>query len=188
MRKMVVVAVREYLAAVRTKAFVISLVIMPVMMGGSIVVQWLLRDYRDIETKKFAVIDRTTGERLLEPIRQIVEEYNRTQINDPQTKKQVQPRFLVEAEAPSADTPEAIAEQRADLSERVRKGELFGFLEIGSDVLQPTSPADSLKESHAIRYQSNRPTKRKFPPADARKAASGHSGPSLRRGAFAGVA
>jgi ABC-2 type transport system permease protein len=163
MRKMLVIAVREYLAAVRTKAFVVSLVIMPVMMGGSLVVQWLLRDYRDIETKKFAVIDRTKNARLFGPIARIVEEYNQTHIYDPETKKQIQPRFLVAQEAASADTPEAIAEQRADLSERVRKGELFGFLDIGPDVLEPASPANVLKESHVIRYQSNRPTNESFP-------------------------
>ena len=39
MRKMLVVAVREYQAAVRTKAFIISIVAMPVMMMGSIVIQ-----------------------------------------------------------------------------------------------------------------------------------------------------
>jgi ABC-2 type transport system permease protein len=163
MRKMLVVAVREYLAAVRTKAFVVSLVIMPIMMGGSIVVQWLLRDYHDIETKRFAVVDRTPGARLSGPIQKIVEEYNGTRINNPATNKQVQPRFLLEAIAPSADTPEAIAEQRADLSERVRKGELFGFLDVGPDVLEPASPGNGPTERQRIRYQSNRPTNESFP-------------------------
>ena len=37
MRKMIVVAVREYQAAVKTKAFLVTLVLMPVMMGGGVV-------------------------------------------------------------------------------------------------------------------------------------------------------
>ena len=54
--------------SVRTKAFIISLVVMPVMMGGSLLVQWLLKDYRDNETKKFAVIDRTPNAQLVENV------------------------------------------------------------------------------------------------------------------------
>ncbi len=75
----------------------------------------------------------------------------------------MQPFFRVEAVAPSADTPEAMAGQRADLSERVRNGELFGFLDIGPDVLQPPSLADDAEDRHGIRYQSNRPTNESFP-------------------------
>ncbi len=37
MRKAFVIAAREYRAAVRTKAFLVSLVLMPVMMCGGIV-------------------------------------------------------------------------------------------------------------------------------------------------------
>ena len=43
MRKVWVIAARDYNAAVRTKAFLIGLLIMPVMMGGSLVMQWLLQ-------------------------------------------------------------------------------------------------------------------------------------------------
>jgi len=159
MRKMLVIAVREYLAAVRTKAFVIGLVIMPILMGGSIVVQWLLKDFHDIQEKHFVVVDRTPGAQLLEPIQKIVADYNETQTHDPQTCKQVQPCFHVRSEPPS----EASKAQRADLSERVRKGELFGFLDIGSEVLLPSTPKNAAEEKRSIRYQSNRPTNESFP-------------------------
>ena len=39
MHKIRVIAAREYSAAVRTKAFIISLLVMPILMGGSILVQ-----------------------------------------------------------------------------------------------------------------------------------------------------
>ncbi|HWG41465.1 MAG TPA: ABC transporter permease [Gemmataceae bacterium] len=159
MRKMLVIAVREYLAAVRTKAFIIGLVIMPILMGGSVVVQWLLKDFHDIKEKHFIVVDRTPGAQLVGPIKDIVKDYNETQTHDPQTGKQVQPRFDVQSEPPS----EAIDEQRVDLSDRVATGELFGFLDIGPDVLEASSAADARKESHSIRYQSNRPTNESFP-------------------------
>ncbi len=43
MRKVIVIAVREYQAAVKTKTFVISVLAMPVFMGGSILVQHMLK-------------------------------------------------------------------------------------------------------------------------------------------------
>ncbi len=47
MRKVWIIAVREYLAAVRTKAFIISLSLMPVLMGGSIVMQIIFKKIED---------------------------------------------------------------------------------------------------------------------------------------------
>jgi hypothetical protein len=132
MRKVLVIAAREYNAAVRTKAFVISLLIMPLMMGGSILMQWLLRDFRDLKDKRFAVVDRTPGARLYPAIQAAVGGYEKGVV-DPGTNKQVKPHFVVDPVEPS----EPIEDLRAQLSERVRKGELFGFLEIGPQVLEP---------------------------------------------------
>src|SRR5262245_27142132 len=144
MHKMMIIAVREYLAAVRTKAFIISLIVMPILMGGSAFMQWLLSDFHDTGPKTFAVVDRTPGEQLFEKIKKIAEEYKN-------------PPFKIEQVAPS----EKSDEQRAELSERVRKGELFGFLDIGAEVLEPpTSEVDD--DKHRIRYQSNRPTNQTF--------------------------
>jgi len=161
MRKMFVVAVREYLAAVRTKAFLVTLIIMPVLMSGSILVQWLLRDYHDTKTKKFAVIDRTPGARLYPAIEKTVQAYNDRTI-DPNTHKPILPRFDLEQTPASENTAEAIEQQRLELSERVRKGDLFGFLDIAAEVLEP-GHGEAGKQEHLIRYQSNRPTNLEFP-------------------------
>jgi ABC-2 type transport system permease protein len=154
---MLVVALREYLAAVRTKAFIVSLVIMPILMSGSALMQWLLRDYHDTKTKHFAIIDRTPGERIYPLVEKVVQGYN----DSPQTREGKQPRFEVEKVAPGADTDEAKKEQRVELSERVRKGELFGFLDIGADVLKPAPPGTT-DDRYLLRYQSNRPTNQEF--------------------------
>ncbi len=188
MRKVLVIAVREYLAAVRTKAFLISLIILPVMMGGSVAVQFLLKNQVDTREKRFAVVDRTPREQLYPLLAEAAERRNQQAIFDPQTHKQVQPVFTFERVQPSADTPEAINQQRYELSERVRRSELFGFLEIGAEVFHPgrgpsvataanaTVPVDpealqALIESsgagpgsgRAVRYQSNSPTYDAFP-------------------------
>lgn len=154
MRKILVVAIREYNAAVRTKAFLIGLLIMPLMMGGSLIIQRLLRDFRDTAPKKFAVIDRTPGEKVLKSLEQAVKAYN-AQTRDPSTNKQVKPEFILERIDPPRDNPEAVNALRQVLSDRVRKGDLFGFIEIGPAAASFKKPDDASKAE--IRYQSQRP-------------------------------
>jgi ABC-2 type transport system permease protein len=155
---MLVVALREYLAAVRTKAFIVSLVIMPILMGGSAVMQWLLKDYHDTKPKHFAIIDRTANEQIYPLVDKAIQKYN----DAPETKEGKRPRFEIAKVAPSADDEYAKKEQRADLSELVRKGEYFGFLDVGADVLKP-APTGTEEDRYFLRYQSNRPTSQEFP-------------------------
>ena len=145
MRKVFVIAGREYNAAVKTKAFLISLVVLPVLIGGAVFMQWMLKDQVDTTEKRFAVIDRTPNEKLVAALATASEAWNKTRLLN-QTGRQTKPAFVIERVAPSTDKPEAIAQQRFDLSERVRQGALFGFLEIGGRVLEP---ADSVQKSSA---------------------------------------
>lgn len=174
MRKILIVARREYLAAVRTKAFLIGLLSMPIMMFGSILMQTMLKDQVDLADKRYAVVDRTPGAKVVPVIEAAARQRNTTQVYDPKTKTQTSPKFLVETVAPSATTPEAMAAQRFDLSERVRKKDLVGFLEIGPDALEPSKgELPSLdprgrrlkppEEGEAIRYQTNTPLDSDFP-------------------------
>ncbi len=155
MRKMWVIAVREYNAAVRTKAFVLSLVIMPLMMGGSIVVQWLLRDFRDVEEKTFAVIDRSSDRLYQGAVQQAVADHNNK-------ARGVKPTFKIEeVELPPNVDRTKLEEKRAELAERVRKGELSGFLEIGPRIAEAAK--DDKDEERIVRYQSNRLVQMEFP-------------------------
>jgi ABC-2 type transport system permease protein len=170
MRKALVIAAREYNAAVKTKAFLISLVVFPVLIGGAAAMQWMLKDQVDTSEKRFAVIDRTPHENLAAKLTAAAEDWNTTKIRD-QSGRQTKPIFLIERVAPSADQPEAIAQQRFDLSERVREGTLFGFLEIGGRVFESPAAMSGLPEADedsatalptgddrlAIRYQSSSP-------------------------------
>src|SRR5262245_3289060 len=92
MRKVVVVALREYNAAVRTKTFLIGLLMMPRMMGGSILAQLLPNKYRDTSEKRFAVVDRTPGAVLLPALEKAVADYNAA----PETQKKDRPPFAIE--------------------------------------------------------------------------------------------
>ena len=66
MHKIAIIARREYQALVRTKAFIISLVIMPVFMFGGIFIQKFLAGRIDVGEKKVVVLDGTG--RLFEPL------------------------------------------------------------------------------------------------------------------------
>ena len=155
MRKIMVVAVREYQAAVRTKTFIISVVAMPIFMGGSIAVQTFMRDKVDTTDKKVAVLDHTGL--LYEAIAEAARERNNSAIfkGEGEQLKKVRPRFLLEkAEATSQD-PERIV---FDFSERVRNKDIFAFVIIGPDVVEPGDDASLAR----VAYHSNSPTYEDF--------------------------
>lgn len=151
MRKIFVVAFREYQAAVRTKAFILSMVMMPLLMGGSFLIQLLLRDRVDIRDKKLAVLDQSGA--LFDALQRAAEARNEKDIfrEEGETRKQTRPRFLLDkVDSLSDDLQEAALK----LSESVRAGSIFAFLIIGPDVFEPgADPARA-----AIHYHSNTPT------------------------------
>lgn len=129
MYKAFVIARREYLAMVGAKAFLISLAMMPVFMLGGALVPKLLGERLDVTAKKIALLDQT-GE-LTEPLQQAVDTYNQQATRDAETGKQIAPEFVLE----HVNAAEITDELRLDLSDRVRRGELYAFLEIPSEVL-----------------------------------------------------
>lgn len=130
MRKTLLIAIREYNAAVRTKAFIVSVVLMPILMGGGIVAQRLLKGQVDTSDKKLAVVDRSglVAERIVAA----AAHRNQTETSD-DTGKRVKPAYVIEIIPPDHDDPQG---QSLALSERVRKGELHAHLEIGANVLE----------------------------------------------------
>src|ERR1035437_4532257 len=56
---MLLVARRDYLATVRTKAFLIGLVVAPLLFGGSILGLALFKDRADLKDRRIAVVDAT---------------------------------------------------------------------------------------------------------------------------------
>jgi ABC-2 type transport system permease protein len=145
MRKTLMIAKREYKAAVRSKAFLVSVVAMPVLMGGSILAMALLEDRVDTKDKRIVVMDRS--EQVLPYLMEAAQEHNETEIFDEETGEQRRPAYLLEPLASDAADPQA---QRMALSERVRAHELHAFLELGSSVLDPTADP----EEAYVRYYS----------------------------------
>ena len=144
MSRILVVATSEFHAAVRTKAFIIGVIAMPLFMGGALAIQYVLQDRVDTEDRPFAVVDSTGV--LYESIEAAARERNErlTGSDGEPTGSRYFPT-LVEAEGKSAE------ELRLELSEKVRRDELFAFVEIPAVVLDESERA-------TIRYYSEQAT------------------------------
>lgn len=174
MSKIWSVALREYRVNVRSKGFLIGVFLMPVFMGGGIGLQALMEKRGDTSIKTVAIIDRT-GE-LFESLREAAERRNQSEIFDPETGRQKEPTFALVNEAPSKNDASS---QRLALSEKVREGSLFAFVEIEKSVFEPKAEpaaanmgisreavklgAGGLNSECDIRYYSNQNTYRDLP-------------------------
>jgi ABC-2 type transport system permease protein len=148
MRKILWLARREFLATVKTKGFIIGLIAMPLLACGSVIIMALTHDKVDIADKHLAIIDRSgvVAERIID----VVDERNTNDIFTETGGEQIKPAYILEIVKPNNDSPE---EQRLTLSNRVRNGELYAFLDIGADVLHPEK-GDSI--TNRITYHAKR--------------------------------
>lgn len=134
MGKALTVARTEYLRAVRTKGFVIGVILMPVLMSGGWIASKISEEAADVADRRFAVVDRS-GLVLPELLRRAAER-DRDGIWDPGApREQARPRFVPEEHRPAHGEDPVVA-----LSDRVRADEIFGFLVVGADVLAPPPP------------------------------------------------
>jgi ABC-2 type transport system permease protein len=132
MRKIFVIALREYRSAVKTKSFIISLILVPVLMGGSLAVSILTEDKVDTADKKYVVLDHS--QLFSEALQQRVRQHNESEIFKPGTQERIRPTYSLEFLNPESSE---LLNQKHELSEKVRSKELAGFLEIGPSVLHP---------------------------------------------------
>ncbi|MBV9126195.1 MAG: ABC transporter permease, partial [Planctomycetes bacterium] len=166
MRKILVIAVREYLAAIRTRSFLISLVILPLLMVGSALIQIFLKNLEDTHVKVYAVVDRTPGEQLFPVLQEAARRRGQQRPPEPAAGASDLAAFTLERMSPGGEDPEAATRQHLELSEAVRQGKLAGFLEIGADVFQGSRRESSSPEAddpEALRYQSKAPALDAFP-------------------------
>jgi ABC-2 type transport system permease protein len=151
MRKTIVVALRDYKTAVKTKAFLIGLLMMPLMFGGGILVQIVFRNNNDIRDKRVAVVDYTG--QLFDGLDRATNIRNQTLIYEGEgtARKQIQPRYIMEKVDPGANDA---AHMSLALSDRVRKKEIFAFVIIDRTALEPGGgPIRSV-----VNYHSESPT------------------------------
>ena len=153
MRKVFAIAGAEYRSVVLTKSFLFSLLIPFLLYGGMILAGVFLGDKTDLEDRVLVLVDQT-GE-LHEPLRQANAERNRGS-SVLRNGKQVGPKFIIESYGPGP-FPESKA-LLLELSDRVRKDDIFAFAIIGKDYLDPEGGKDDF-----IHYFSNSPTFSRLP-------------------------
>jgi ABC-2 type transport system permease protein len=129
--KISVVARREYKALVRTKAFIISLIAMPLFSVGAVAIQAILQQHVDTSEKKIVVIDGTN--RLFEPLAAMAKVRNEMEIVDKETGHPKRAPIMLEKL-----TDEHVDDDlRLKLSDQIRHNEIFAFVEIDADALKP---------------------------------------------------
>jgi ABC-2 type transport system permease protein len=142
MHKTVIVAQSEFSTLVRSKAFVLSVLLMPVIMVASVYLIRSTRDTTDTKDRRFAFVDYTGV--LAGPFLALTEAYNSGAAPGlPRTGA----RFLATEVKPDGRPPDEI---RLELSDKVRREELFAFVELPAEVLDPSSRAQ-------LRYYSDHP-------------------------------
>lgn len=140
MHKIFTLFKREYRAAVRTKSFIISLVLVPIMMGGGFAAIIIMENNVDTEAKHFTVIDRT-GE-FQGYLEEAVENRNKNDIIHERSGEQTDPVFMVDfAEFDQKDS----TGQQLALSNRVKSAELHAYIEIGPDFIHGNGPGAYLR-------------------------------------------
>ena len=140
MDKILTVASSEFGTLVRSKAFLFTLVLMPVVMAGSALLMRATKDATDTTARRFAFIDRSG---VAGPVLQAAAKARLATAS----AGAIAPFEPVEV--PFAGRPADAL--RIELSDRVRNKELFAFVEIAGDVADPDSAG-------GIRYYSDHPS------------------------------
>lgn len=139
MYKIVILALREYKASVKTKGFIIGLVVVPVLMMGGLFTYSIFGDKVDINSKNIAVIDHTG--KILPAIEEAANFYNETQVFDTSSGKQLRPKYIIESVAKNSEDEKA---QMITLSKRVKNKEIHAFVIIGENVIHPSQEGNSI--------------------------------------------
>ena len=116
MRRVLRIASREYVAAVKTKGFIIGLVLAPVLMGGGAIGLALLKGRIDLTDKQIAVIDRSGV--VVDALIAAARQRDTNTAYDAKTGRKLQPAYLIEPVPPDDTDPQL---QRVALSDRIRR-------------------------------------------------------------------
>lgn len=150
MRKVFTIALSEFQTAVRAKGFLIGILFMPVLFGVALQLQKIVDRQVDARARTLAVVD-DTGQ-LAPSLLVAVEAWNRGE-RDQGSTVTGGPQFTIEVVLPGERDREAL---RFELSERVRREELFAFAELPEGLLSPDTDAK-------IRYYSAAPAYGELP-------------------------
>jgi ABC-2 type transport system permease protein len=126
------IARRDYLAAVKAKAFLIGLIVAPILFGGGFLGLALMKKKPDLADRKIAVLD-LSGKTTPQLAETVAEKLAKA--------KEPGPRYLIDA----------VQGDRLDLSDRVRRKEYYGFLVIpaAGETVEYYTNASGIDESRS---------------------------------------
>lgn len=156
MKKVWRVTVTEYFNSIRSKGFIIGVLAMPLLLASAFWVSALAQKKADVTPRRFVVVDETGA--LLPTILSEATERNQgihSEKPGPGKPSRPQPDFLPEAmDVPATGSSEDLV---LELSDRVRKKELFAFVIIKQQALDTNAP------SGAVLYYTQTPTYTELP-------------------------
>ena len=135
MRKILTIAMREYRAMVGTKAFLATIIMMPILMGGGLVAMEILQNTGEVKERKIAVSD-ATGE-FLANIKLAANMYNKVKENlEAKGQRTGPPGAARESYTIETIEDEMTDELRVKLSSRIKNQDLYAFVEIPPNALE----------------------------------------------------
>ncbi|MDP8229095.1 MAG: ABC transporter permease [Candidatus Electryoneaceae bacterium] len=143
MNKAFLIAKMEYITTIKSKSFIIIMLLAPILFSGSGIAIKLLENRVDTTDIRMAVVDRSGI--MTEQLIEAANRRNESEIFDPESGKKFKPAYIFESVEPDDDDPKS---QQLRLSDHVRNGDLHSFLEIGAEVLHPGEN----QEAHRILY------------------------------------
>jgi ABC-type Na+ efflux pump permease subunit len=147
MQKILIVAQTEFLTLVRSKGFIAGVLLLPVMMGLSIGLTRASRRVTDNKERRFAIVDYTGA--IGAPLVAVSKLFGPGSLpGDARPGGTSDARFIPVEIDPRGRRPDDL---RLELSDRVRTGELFAFVEFPENVMDPAGQA-------RIQYYSDHPS------------------------------
>ena len=132
MSRILIVAESEFLSLIRTKAFIIGILLVPVLMVLFIAFMGYAEDHVDTTDRTIAVVDETGV--LFEPLQRAAAEHNEEAGSG---AEKLEPHFILERVDPAGRSKDDLT---VDLSARVKSKALFAFIELPKDILVPREP------------------------------------------------
>ncbi len=144
MRKILTIAAREYRAMVATKAFLISILMMPILMFGGLAAMSLLGSIGEVKERRIVIFGGDENPGIFAALREIAEREN-SQKREAQTNRTAlaglerdefgampQELYLLEQGNGVLDD-----DRRAELSDQIRRGDLYAFVELPPRMITP---------------------------------------------------
>jgi ABC-2 type transport system permease protein len=123
MQKSFAIAAREYNAAVKTKAFVISVVLLPVMISATFIMRHFTEHLTEVKDQRYVFLDHAATPEVFNFLSDAVKKRN---------LDGAQPQWTLDR----VQTDAAADQLRFKLSDQIRHGELQGFIELlGNDIV-----------------------------------------------------